>query len=334
MGAEWSEPMVSGGPNRLTTRILEADGFRHLYGAKLSQFLADLLRPEEVGRLADSLFALVRTDGMMDRIKVTWEDNEAFLDEFDALKTFVDRRAAYVADGLREFLLPATDLRINEICLTASPGWIEIRNAGEREIATTDLAISNRPIAGTASSLPFGTIAPGGHHVVSLSWLDQETGASPGTRCLVLWRRTARGDSMLDLAAWPRYLDQATLCRPEETTGGVPWHATDWPTPGLANDVESSPSSSELACLVVWPCPSTRQITIRCARRDAGHGSLALFDAQGRRVCTLREGGWDRGWTRITWDGRDSRGFPVAAGTYFLRLTGSATASRRIVWLD
>jgi hypothetical protein len=66
----------------------------------------------------------------------------------------------------------------------------------------------------------------------------------------------------------------------------------------------------------------------------AGHASLAVFDAQGRRVRSLLEGAQPAGRGAVRWDGADDAGRPLGAGLYFARLvTDGEVLETRIVWL-
>jgi flagellar hook assembly protein FlgD len=61
--------------------------------------------------------------------------------------------------------------------------------------------------------------------------------------------------------------------------------------------------------------------------------AMDVVDVAGRRVRAIPAAG-DRGagTHRIGWDGRDGAGAPVAAGTYFVRMTaGGASGTKRIV---
>ena len=60
---------------------------------------------------------------------------------------------------------------------------------------------------------------------------------------------------------------------------------------------------------------------------------LVVYDAQGRRVRTLRSGMHQAGEYNVRWDGRTDEGLRSAVGLYFLRLLaeGMVTASRKIV---
>jgi len=45
---------------------------------------------------------------------------------------------------------------------------------------------------------------------------------------------------------------------------------------------------------------------------------LAIYDAVGQRIAELADGReWPAGLHEIRWNGRDSRGRPVASGVYF-----------------
>jgi hypothetical protein len=48
-----------------------------------------------------------------------------------------------------------------------------------------------------------------------------------------------------------------------------------------------------------------------------GKISLKIFDLQGREVVTIIDGNKTAGQENVVWDGKDERGLPVAAGTYF-----------------
>jgi hypothetical protein len=79
---------------------------------------------------------------------------------------------------------------------------------------------------------------------------------------------------------------------------------------------------------VLYRAPAEHPLGGGSARLD-----LAVFDASGRRVVTLAAGALPAGLQSVTWDGRDSDGREVAAGTYLLRLSwgGAAAISERIV---
>ena len=47
---------------------------------------------------------------------------------------------------------------------------------------------------------------------------------------------------------------------------------------------------------------------------------VSVFDLSGRRVRTLADGAMPAGLHRVSWDGADADGRPVAAGTYLYRL--------------
>jgi len=57
---------------------------------------------------------------------------------------------------------------------------------------------------------------------------------------------------------------------------------------------------------------------------DAGHVTLEVFNAAGRRVRTLADGPVEPGTREFVWDGRDNAGLRVAAGIYFARCRSDA----------
>ena len=333
MGVVGSHPPVSGGTNQLITRLMSVPAFRYLYAEKLAQFLADLYQPALLSETADSLFALVKADGERDCLKYTWDDNAAFLDEMEAIHTFIAKRAPYVAAGLGEFRLPRADLRISELEVAPSgtARWCEIHNAGAIALATETLGLSDTPIPGRGAMLSPGTLAPGERYVVAFGTAPPglvaheilpltEAGA---TRCLALWS----AGEIIDLAAWPTYPCGQILQR------GGPldvWFPAQMPTPGWGDALTLTPGSAG-SYLAVRPAEG--QITIACVLSAAGNARLQLYDACGRTVRALREGWWNVGATTVTWDGTDRRGAAAPAGVYFLKLDAHSPASLRLLWV-
>jgi predicted outer membrane repeat protein len=73
----------------------------------------------------------------------------------------------------------------------------------------------------------------------------------------------------------------------------------------------------------VSPNPFNPATVIRFELAAAGRVQLALFDARGRRVTDLLDGGerQDAGEHQLTWRGLDRRGRAIASGVYFLQLS-------------
>jgi PKD repeat protein len=80
------------------------------------------------------------------------------------------------------------------------------------------------------------------------------------------------------------------------------------------------------------PNPFNPSTVIRFSLEDAGHVSLKVYDAAGRRVRTLVNDTRTPSEYSVTWDGRDDAGAGVAAGVYLYRLeTAQGTETRRMV---
>jgi flagellar hook assembly protein FlgD len=54
---------------------------------------------------------------------------------------------------------------------------------------------------------------------------------------------------------------------------------------------------------------------------DGTWAKIDIFDVSGRLVRTLVDGPQKAGRLKATWDGRDGRGFEVASGAYYCRMT-------------
>jgi flagellar hook assembly protein FlgD len=85
----------------------------------------------------------------------------------------------------------------------------------------------------------------------------------------------------------------------------------------------------------VAPVPFRDEVTIVYAlERDGVDLELNVHDIGGRLVRSLAKGPGRAGRHRARWDGRDSRGQPVAAGIYFVTLRlGEERFVRKIVLL-
>lgn len=69
------------------------------------------------------------------------------------------------------------------------------------------------------------------------------------------------------------------------------------------------------------PNPFRQSSTLAFSLARGGDVELAIYSVDGRRVRTLARGFMDVGEYRMTWDGRDDSGAPVAAGMFFARLS-------------
>jgi hypothetical protein len=82
------------------------------------------------------------------------------------------------------------------------------------------------------------------------------------------------------------------------------------------------------------PNPFTERVAIGFSLAAAGPVEMAVYAVDGRCVRTLARGERAPGEYTLTWDGRDERGAPVAAGVYYVRLvTAHGRYSRMVTYL-
>jgi photosystem II stability/assembly factor-like uncharacterized protein len=97
--------------------------------------------------------------------------------------------------------------------------------------------------------------------------------------------------------------------------------------------VEAVPAGE--ASFAGHPNPFRHSTTVTYSVPAAGRVHLAVYDAAGRAVATLRDGPAAAGEHAVTWNGRDATGAPVHAGVYFLRLhDGSQVSATKVLPLD
>ena len=99
---------------------------------------------------------------------------------------------------------------------------------------------------------------------------------------------------------------------------------------------EPAPIPERFALGAVYPNPFRQATTVPFTLAEPGTVTLDVYDVLGRHVATLAAGRLAAGAHTATWNGRDRRGAPAAAGLYVVRLradgaTGSVLGTRRVV---
>ena len=332
MGTEESEIPVPAGTNRLFTRILRVDGFRYLYERKLAQYMEDVFLPDLVAGLVDSLHDAVRGDALTDWYKLTWEDNEAFLEDTRWIKEFVQPRRDYVRSKLAELGRPAFGgVVINEIQAGYGDSWVELWNGGGESVQPADLILSGRPIPGGGWRLSGPAIPSGGFYVVGLNAAGPDFDDSipfvieDGSRSLSLFRDSGE-EELIDVTIWPPYLQAGSFGRRREGEERWVWAALG--TPGTSNS--ASPPAETASSLIAYPSPWRADLSVRWYQNVAGRCRLELFDVLGRRVAVLANESRAAGWNFLSWAAARE---PLPSGFYFVRLSGSASGVHRVLRL-
>lgn len=78
-----------------------------------------------------------------------------------------------------------------------------------------------------------------------------------------------------------------------------------------------------------FPNPFNPSTEIGFTLPEASNVKISVFDSIGREIRVLTEGAYDAGEHRVTWDGRDQQGQPVATGTYLYQLRAGNQAFTR-----
>ena len=89
---------------------------------------------------------------------------------------------------------------------------------------------------------------------------------------------------------------------------------------GIGGD---APSLTRLTLDVNVPNPFSASTDLRIGLPRASDVRLEIFDVAGRRVVARDVPRMDAGWQRVTFDGRDAHGRPLASGVYFGRITAA-----------
>jgi hypothetical protein len=79
----------------------------------------------------------------------------------------------------------------------------------------------------------------------------------------------------------------------------------------------------------VFPNPFRNSASLEFTIPDAGRVTVNVYDVRGKLVARLDDGARPAGTHAITWNGRDSSGSRVSAGTYFFKLEAPGVISTR-----
>ncbi len=102
----------------------------------------------------------------------------------------------------------------------------------------------------------------------------------------------------------------------------------------LAVDSVPPPPTVSLSLAPAFPNPFRERATLSFTLASEGPARLAIYDVLGRAVRVLHDAFTPRGRHTLTWDGADTAGRPLPAGTYFYRLeTPTATRSHALLYL-
>ncbi|MFQ5708481.1 MAG: FlgD immunoglobulin-like domain containing protein [bacterium] len=95
---------------------------------------------------------------------------------------------------------------------------------------------------------------------------------------------------------------------------------SDFTKGALAKHGSLSPLPFDYGLEQNYPNPFNPTTVIKYAVPKAGLVTLRIFNIAGQEVTTLLQKQQAAGRYQVSWDGRDFRGQPVAAGLYFYRL--------------
>ena len=83
-----------------------------------------------------------------------------------------------------------------------------------------------------------------------------------------------------------------------------------------------------------FPNPFNPQTTLRLGVAHVGRMRVTIFSPSGQLIRTLADGNFSPGTYRLSWDGADARGNPVASGIYFVRASsGREVVTRKVTLL-
>lgn len=96
-----------------------------------------------------------------------------------------------------------------------------------------------------------------------------------------------------------------------------------WPQygePAGIRDARRNPESPPIDRMQVFPNPFLESTAVTCMLCGSAHSSLSVYGVDGRLIRSLHQGPLAGGSHSFYWDGRDTFGRPVGAGTYYCEL--------------
>ncbi|HMB71533.1 MAG TPA: FlgD immunoglobulin-like domain containing protein, partial [bacterium] len=104
---------------------------------------------------------------------------------------------------------------------------------------------------------------------------------------------------------------------------------------GLTTDVPAVASTSSVGLRFesLHPNPGRHGTEVRFSLERAHDVRVDVIDVTGRRVSTLADARFASGRHELAWNGTDERGRTVAAGVYWVRVSGGGVAEARSVTL-
>jgi hypothetical protein len=95
-------------------------------------------------------------------------------------------------------------------------------------------------------------------------------------------------------------------------------------------DMKTELSLKETTLFPSYPNPANPSATIRYGLVEPSKVKLKIYNVLGQHVRTLLDGEKPAGQYHVLWDGKNNEGFPLASGTYIVRLETIAKGKTRL----
>ncbi len=119
------------------------------------------------------------------------------------------------------------------------------------------------------------------------------------------------------------------------TSGAAITWSGSWSGYIEATTVSAVETAPEKFGLAAFPNPSSSRVMLQFRLERDGKAALSIYDARGHKVRSLADQVRAAGWNAVEWDGKDDKGRPVRAGTYFARLEAAeGQKTEKMIHLD
>jgi len=184
------------------------------------------------------------------------------------------------------------------------------------------------------TKMPFGTCQTANHRVVELGRITMFVAQQLPPTTVRVEASTNPSNRLFDcpIVLLCDNTDECAAGYPVPKLSAVCVETTDFTINGGSCTVDVGEIDSR-ARLHAWPNPAGGAVQLFFGVQGSSGVHLQVYDVAGRRVRELLNGRVDSGEHVLAWDGRDDTGRQMAAGVYFVRLSGPAGTTQARVTL-
>ena len=284
------------GWNHLVDAYLRVWQFRKRHAQALRELMDADWSEDALAPLIDEYTSLVQHDGALDLRKYPWQDNGPLAAAAERLKRYVRERRAELLRQMEtwepsdEYFVYVNEYLVNNVTGHADEAgehdpWIELYNAGPRDVDVSGMHLSDDPDQPEKWALPDGTVIPAGGFL--LVWADGQPDQGPlhasfrlagnEGKIVLSTRGTGEDNRIVQEATW--HAAPADVARGMKDDGLYRWRWYVAPTPGESNaggTINEPPRIRDTARRPPYPGPADDVLVTARVTDDGGLAAVTL----------------------------------------------------------